>query len=139
MIARIFASSLVRFGLVAVAGLGIDLATAWTLATYAGLALTVAAFCGFCTGAAFNYLLHERWTFGTRTVSAKRGSLYLMALLATLATRVGAVALLEASALPGPANRLPVLILATGFSFVVNYLLSRFLVFRPAPAQIARP
>ena len=127
MMRRLLGSSLVRFGFVAVAGLCVDLATAWTLRTAFGLGLPLAAFLGFCAGAAFNYLLHERWTFGTRAASARRGSLYLLALLATVATRVGAVALLERSALPDIA----VLILATGVSFVVNYLLSRHLVFRP--------
>ena len=127
MMRRLLGSSLVRFGFVAVAGLCVDLATAWTLRTAFDLGLPLAAFLGFCAGAAFNYLLHERWTFGTRAASARRGSLYLLALLATVATRVGAVALLERSALPDIA----VLILATGVSFVVNYLLSRHLVFRP--------
>ena len=127
MIRHLLGSSLVRFGLVAVAGLCVDLGTAWTLRTAFRLSLPLAAFLGFCAGAAFNYLLHERWTFGTRAASARRGSLYLLALLATVVTRVGAVALLERSALPDIA----VLILATGVSFVVNYLLSRHLVFRP--------
>lgn len=127
MIRHLFASSLVRFGVVAVAGLAVDLGTAWLLRPL--MALPLAAFFGFCVGAAFNYLLHERWTFGTRAASARRGSLYLLALLATLGTRVASVALLERTGLPD----LAVLILATGVSFVVNYLLSRFLVFRPAP------
>ncbi|VWX53018.1 GtrA family protein [Novosphingobium sp. 9U] len=131
MIARtlqgLLASSLVRFGLVAVAGLCVDLGTAWLLRSL--MPLPLAAFFGFCVGAAFNYLLHERWTFGTRQASARRGSLYVLALLATLGTRVGSVALLERTALPD----LAVLALATGVSFVVNYVLSRFLVFRPAP------
>lgn len=131
MLARLFASSLVRFGLVAVAGLGVDLGTAWLLRPF--MPLPLAAFFGFCVGAAFNYLLHERWTFGTRAASAKRGSLYLLALLATLGTRVGSVAILDRTALPD----LAVLILATGVSFVVNYLLSRFLVFRPAPETLS--
>jgi putative flippase GtrA len=139
MIARLLESSLVRFGLVAVAGLVVDLGTGWCLATYAGLPLTLAAFFGFCVGAAFNYLLHERWTFGSGTVSARRGSLYALALLATLATRVGTVAILEATVLTGPASRLPVLVLSTGVSFVVNYALSRFLVFRPASREDTLP
>jgi putative flippase GtrA len=130
MIARLLDSSLVRFGLVAVAGLAVDLGTGWTLANFAGVPLKIAALAGFCVGAAFNYLLHERWTFRTGTASARRGSLYLAALLATLATRIGAVAVLERLVAPGPAGSAAVLVLATGVSFVVNYLLSRFLVFR---------
>lgn len=139
MIPRLLRLPLVRFGLVAVAGLVVDLAAGWSLATYAGLPLALAAFVGFCTGAAFNYLLHERWTFGSGAVSARRGSLYALALLATVAARVGTVTLLEATALPAAADRLPVLLLATGVSFLVNYGLSRYLVFRPASRQESLP
>lgn len=137
MIGRVFRSSLVRFGIVAVAGLGIDLAIAWSLAAFAGLALPVAATIGFGGGAAFNYVLHERWTFGPGQVSAKRSSLYALTVMATLAVRVGTVALLEATLLPHAQHRLAVLLLATGVSFVVNYLLSRTLVFRTATRQEA--
>ncbi len=66
MIQRLFASSLVRFGLVAVAGLCVDLGTAWALRSLTTIPLTLAAFLGFVAGAIFNYLLHERWTFGTK-------------------------------------------------------------------------
>lgn len=128
----LFASSLVRFGLVAVVGLAIDLTTAWSLATFAGAPLPLAATIGFAVASAVNYVLHEYWTFGQGSVSGRRGSLYALTLLATLAARVGCVAALERTALPDPRDRLAVLILATGVSFVVNYLLSRHLVFRPA-------
>ena len=128
IIGRVFSSSLVRFAVVAVAGLGIDLGTAWTLRTGLDFSLPLAAFFGFCAGAAFNYWLHERWTFGTRAASAKRGSLYLIALLVTVASRVGTVALVEPTGLPD----MVVLIVATGVSFIVNFVLSRYVVFRPA-------
>ena len=132
MIARLLQSSLVRFGAVAVAGLTLDLATAWCLATFAGVPLPFAAAGGICAGAVLNYWLHERWTFGRGEVSAKRGSLYTLVLLTTLVSRVGSVALLQATLLPGPRHRLPVLVIATGISFVINYLMSRYVVFRPA-------
>lgn len=139
MIAHLLASPLVRFGIVAVGGLGVDLATGWSLSRFGGLPLTLAAFFGFCGGAAFNYLLHERWTFGSGAVSARRGSLYALTLLATLACRLGAVAVLQRTVLPAPGDRLPILVLATGLSFAVNYLLSRFLVFSPASRRSAQP
>lgn len=120
-------SPLVRFGLVAVAGLAIDLAVGWCLASLAGVPLPLAAMFGFAAGAGFNYLLHERWTFGRGAVSARRGALYALSLLATLGTRVGTVAAIEAAVPALPA--LAVLVLSTGVSFAVNFLVSRHLVF----------
>ena len=54
-------------------------------------------------------------------------------LAATLAARVAAVALL--AALWGDNRALPVLVAGAGVSFCVNYLISKFFVFRP-PAEL---
>lgn len=130
----------VKFFVVSVLGLGLDLGAAWALATLAGVPLPLAAFCGFGAGAVLNYGLHEAWTFASkdRKPSVKRGGLYLLALGVTVAVRVAAVAVLEATLLPGPDQALFVLVAATGLSFVTNYLLSKYVVFRPgrvAPEQ----
>lgn len=137
MIKRLLRSTLIRFGVVSVAGLAVDLTAAWSLAAFAALPLPLAGFIGFCLGALVNYLLHERWTFGTRDASARNATLYGLALGVTLATRVGMIAAFEAI-LPSP-SRLLVLVLATGVSFIVNYLLSRFLVFQPPAQKETRP
>jgi putative flippase GtrA len=128
-------AELVRFTGVAVAGLCVDLGLAWTLAEGAGLALTVSAAAGFAAGAAFNYLLHEVWTFraGARRLSAARAMRYAGALGLTLAARLAAVAALE-GVMSGPGAGISILGLAAGVSFGVNYLASRFLVFRAVPA-----
>lgn len=127
---------ILRFGLVAVAGLVLDIALSWSLAVLAGLPLTLAAAVGFCAAAAMNYLLHEFWTFrhGAPRPSLGRAMRYLGALGATLAVRLVAVALL-ARILGTEGRELAILLAATGLSFLANYLVSKFLVFRPAAAR----
>lgn len=129
-------SAFLRFFLVSLAGLGVDLAIAWMAAAWLGLPLPLAAATGFGVAAAFNYLLHEFWTFrdGARKVSARRGGLYILVLAATLATRVALVALLDWTVFAGTGARMAPLAIAAVLSFLVNYALSRMLVFRAAPA-----
>lgn len=126
-----------KFLVVSVLGLGLDLSVAWALATFAGVPLPAAAFCGFAAGAVLNYGLHEVWTFASkdRKPSAKRGGLYLLTLGAVVGVRVATVAALEATLFPAKDQALIVLVLATGVSFVVNYLLSKYVVFRPGRAS----
>ncbi|MBT9371471.1 GtrA family protein [Rhizobium sp. CSW-27] len=135
MISRLLQSSLLRFGMVAVIGLGVDLGTAWTLSAKAGLPLTLSAFAGFACGAVMNYLMHEFWTFrdASSAVSVRRGVLYLVAVGVTLVARLAAVMALQP--LFGAVGQgLVVLVGATAFSFVVNYIVSRHLVFARAGA-----
>jgi putative flippase GtrA len=129
---------LIRFGVVSVLGLCVDLAVAWMLARW--LPLPAAAFGGFLAGAALNYGLHEAWTFASkdRRPSVRRGGLYLLTLGITLGVRVASVAALEALVFPAPDQALMALVAATGLSFVVNYLLSKYVVFR-APSQTPPP
>ncbi len=123
-----------RFGLVAAAGLVVDLAVASALATGAGLALPLAAACGFCAGAVFNYVVNLRWTFAAARPSGRLGA-YGLTLAATLLTRIGVVALLEPLVGQGALGALGVLIAATGVSFIVNYGLSKRFVFIPSQGE----
>lgn len=126
-------AALIRFGLVAVAGLAVDLAVAWSIAAVAGFPLPIAALCGFLVAASGNYVLHERWTFRSGAgLSARRGVLYLALMGATLGVRIGAVTVLH-SWVFAKAQVLPPLVLATGFSFLFNFAVSKFLVFRQPP------
>ena len=126
----------IRFGVVSLLGLGLDLAVAWTLARGLGVPLPAAALGGFLAGAALNYGLHEVWTFASkdRRPSVRRGGLYLLTLGITLGVRVATVAALEAFVFPSPEQALATLVAATGLSFVVNYLLSKYVVFRSPSA-----
>lgn len=126
---------LLRFGIVTVLGLMIDLSVAWSLARLAGLSLPLAALFGFLVAAGFNYVLHELWTFAARgeKVSARRGMVYLAGLSLPLATRLAVVSVLSSYVFPGSAAQLPVLVVAVGCSFVVNYVFSKYVVFRSRP------
>ncbi len=123
-----------RFLAVVVMGLGVDLGLAWTLAVVFFVPLTIAAVCGFLIGALFNYVLHESWTFKMNAieVASKRFIRYLVSLGITLGFRVGAVAVLGIviGDLFGHGRReAVVLFLATGVSFVVNFIGSKYFVF----------
>lgn len=119
-----------RFFIVALIGLMFDLAISWLLANHLGWPLWLAAASGFVSVAALNYVLHELWTFrnGEQQLSASRALGYSITLLITLAVRVAVVAWLAVSW--GSAPSLLVLVMGAFASFVVNFLLSKTLVFR---------
>lgn len=120
-----------RFLAVALIGLAVDIAVAWSASYYLGLPLWLAAAVGFVIAAALNYALHQLWTFrlGMQRPTAGRVLRYAIALCATLVTRIATVAAL--AGIFGDTYALPVLIAGAGVSFTVNYLLSKHFVFRP--------
>lgn len=122
---------LARFTLVIVGGLAIDLSVAFLLAELAQLPLTVSATIGFLAGALFNYILHELWTFkaASATVSPVRAALYLVSSFITLCVRLATISIFEPF-VTGALSRLAILVAATGVSFIANFLLSRFVIFR---------
>ncbi len=122
-----------RFFAVAVVGLALDLAVAWSAAQLLGLPLWLAAAIGFAIAAIANYGLHELWTFrsAARRLSAARALRYSFALGITLAIRVSTVAAL--AAIFGDARALAVLVAGAGVSFCVHYLISKHFVFFMAP------
>ena len=119
-----------RFFAVAVAGLVLDVAVAWSAARLLGLPLWLAAATGFAVAAAMNYVLHELYPFrhGARRLSAVRVLRYAMALAATMIARVATVAAL--AAVVGEGQALLVLLAGASVSFGVNFLISKFFVFR---------
>lgn len=122
--------TMVRFGIVALIGLAVDLSVARTLA-WTGIALPLAAAGGFAVGAAVNYALHEGWTFRSGRaggLSARRAGAYLGTLLIVLAVRVATVAALERLAPELP--DMGILVAGVSLSFCVNWALSRHFVFR---------
>lgn len=122
-----------RFAAVAVAGLAVDISLAWGLSAVVGFNLVLAAAAGFVAGATFNYLLHEFWTFrrSERRLSSARMLRYGAALGATLATRLAVVYALS-QILHAKQGELAILLLATILSFSVNYLASKYFVFKSA-------
>lgn len=121
---------LVRFAFVLAAGLIIDLGIGFVLASVLDVPLALAAALGFAVGALFNYVLHEIWTFRTEDggLSPVRALLYLGSSLLSMGVRIALVSALSPLAANG-LSRLSVLALAAFFSFIVNYLLSRFVVY----------
>lgn len=119
-----------RFLAVAVGGLVLDLAVAWSAARLVGLPLWLAAALGFLVAAAVNYALHELWTFrrAGRRLSAGRALRYAAVLGVTLSARVASVAAL--AMLFAADHALAILIAGAGVSFCVNYALSKHFVFR---------
>lgn len=124
----------VRFFVVTVLGVVIDLAIAFALHTWGGVPLWLAAAIGFGLAAGANYIIHQTWSFRSGPLSLKRAGLYAGVALATLAVRVGIVAALEA-AVPG-AWPLAILVAGAGGSFGVNFVLSKWVVFAPAPNAV---
>jgi putative flippase GtrA len=129
-------SHFIRFGMVSVVGVVLDLGIAWTLSHLAGVSLTLSALCGFTVAAAFNYVLHELWTFGkASSLSARRSGLYLLSLAVTLAVRLSAVASIQYLFGLGRGQELFALIPGVGLSFVANYLMSKYLIFGTRDAR----
>ena len=122
----------VRFFAVTVLGVILDLAIAFALHQWAGVPLWLAAAIGFTLAAGANYVIHQTWSFRSGPLSMKRAGLYAGVALVTLAVRVGIVALLD-RALPG-AWPLAILVAGAGGSYCVNFVLSKWVVFAPAPA-----
>lgn len=127
----LLSTNIFRFLVVVVFGLCIDLTVAWSLANFAGVSLVYAAAGGFLLAALFNYVLNELWTFADENshLSFKRALLYILLMLVTLGSRLLLVFLLSPYG-AGRVSSLAILIAAASVSFVVNYCLSRFVVYR---------
>jgi putative flippase GtrA len=131
-------SELLRFFAVTVLGVVIDLAIAFALHTGLGVPLWIAAAIGFTLAASANYVIHQTWSFRSGPLSLKRAGAYALVALATLAVRVGIVAQLD-RVLAGDFP-LAILICGAGGSFIVNFVLSKWVVFAaPPPPMGERP
>lgn len=120
---------ILRFGIVALIGLGVDIGVAWVLVKSLNTPLLVAAIVGFLSGAILNYGLHELWTFQDRSrrLSAKRLFTYLLSLWFVLAVRLGSISILS---LLFPDHAFLILLVAVALSFCANYIVSKSLIFR---------
>lgn len=134
------APELVRYAIVAVAGLAVDLSVALVLAHLLGWPLTGAAVVGFLVALFLNYVLMEFWAFraDTSRFSFSRLVRTLGAALAALAVRAVIVWLLDDRFGSGIVLDTAVLVVAAGASFVANFLLVR-LVFTRAEAPDRGP
>lgn len=125
-------TELVRFLAVTVLGVVIDLAIAFALNRWLGVPLWLAAAIGFTLAASFNYVIHQTWSFRSGALSLKRAGLYAAVALVTLGVRVGIVA--QLAWMVPDAWPLAILVCGAGGSFLVNFILSKFIVFAAPPA-----
>lgn len=131
----------VRYLVVTVIGVAVDLAIGWALTALAHIPVSVAALAGFLTAATLNYVLHERWTFAVASAprAARRGMLYFATLAATLLVRMAVASLIQHQFALAPADAIYALVPAVGISWCVGFVLSKFVVFQvaadPTPAK----
>ena len=120
---------LIRFFLISVGGVVVDIAIAYAITTMLGIPLWIAAAVGFSVAACGNYILNEVWTFRRETsrLSCKRALYYLITSCVTLSSRLVVVAGL--SAWISLDHALLILIGGAAVSFFVNYTISKFLIF----------
>ncbi len=129
------APELVRFFIVALGGLMIDIATATALIMTTGMADIPAAACGLLAGMIFNYFMHLGWTFQDQDRSASVGHFlrFAMGVAVTLVIRAGVLHAIEVAgwqAFLPPYVRLGI---GAATSFVLSYLINRFLIFTSEP------
>lgn len=131
MIASFFKTDFTRFLVVSITGLGADLFVALSSSYFLEIALPLATILGFAAGGIVNYFLHEYWTFRSSSsrLSLKRSMLYAVSMLITLVSRVSMVAILQTFIFSVPMKDFIILICAVAFSFMVNYAVSKFLIF----------
>ena len=124
-----------RYGVTIVLGLAVDLGVASAMVAM-GAQVELAAVIGVLCGAVFNYFILEHWAFqGEKAGSALARPLrFAGALLVTMAVRGATVWGLDAAL---PVGTPPIVILGGGVavSFILNFILSRYWVFRRAEAR----
>lgn len=110
-------------------GMAVDLGLANLLIYFFAVKLVIAGICGLIAGTITNYFIHLHITFKNRnlTPSWKGFGKYAQTCLVGAGVRIAALTLFSHFAEIPP---IIALIIATGLSFTVNYILSRFYVFR---------
>lgn len=125
---------ILRFAIVTLCGLTLDLGIVFALVELAHVPAAAAMASGLLLAAAFNYAANEIWVFsaGRRSFSARRAAIYGGIVGAVLLTRVVTVSV-ALHLLTNPDLTWLAILSAIGLSFCVNYLLSRLLFTTPAP------
>ncbi|MCT8266492.1 GtrA family protein [Afifella sp. JA880] len=140
-LARLVSASFLRFFAASLAGLVFDVALAATLNRLVGLALITSASVSLVTAAALMYLVHEFWTFRSseRRFSLARMAGTVISALVALAVRSGTLYATSRFVGLGESWALFQLILATGASFSVNYVIVRRIIGGRTERSALRP
>ncbi len=118
-----------RFFFVSFVGVVVDFCIAYAITYFFASPLWVGATIGFFVAAAGNYALHEVWTFQSeeRKISSRRAMHYIIMCSIVLISRLMAIEWLSSWM---PYDRLLfIFVIATGISFFVNFLISKFVIF----------
>ena len=121
----------VRFFLVSLVGLGVDIGIAWALIAFAGASDPVAALVGFSIATVTNYFGHEFWTFvkGEPRVSLLRFMAFAGVVVFTLVVRLVVLDFLGPW-LTGSGLNAPIRLgLAATASLMDSFMMSRYLDF----------
>jgi putative flippase GtrA len=120
---------IIRFSIVVLIGFVVDLSIAWGVLRLLKIPIWLAALIGFLVAAIVNYKLHEIWTFrsAARRLSRTRPLRYIIGLIITLTSRCGSVLALSIN--NEKAHPMTVLVISSGISFCIQYLVSRYFVF----------
>lgn len=132
LVSRLSDAQFVRFFVASAAGLVVDIAAAYALHSVLRLPLPEAASLSLLIAAACMYFVHEFWTFrsAARAISPVRMAATVISAVVGLFVRL--IMLYVSSSLLDFGNRLALLQLgvATGMSFLVNFVLVRRIVGR---------
>jgi len=122
----------VRYSVTVVPSLALDLSVVWLLTHTVGLPMLPAVGLGFVAGGSFNYVVHELWTFhsSARAMSLNRWASYLAAVSSVLGLRILFLYVMDAAAGGQAGSDMQRLLVASGLSFVANYFVSKYLIFR---------
>lgn len=135
VVERLLGTEMVRFGLVSVAALVVDVSVLVALREGAGLPPLAAAAVGFLTGALFHYALSVRFVFRYRRLSSRAAELGTFAALSAVGLAlVELVMWLATSVYPG--HYLVAKGVATVVVFFFNFFAKKLVLFTPfSPAQ----
>lgn len=132
-IAKLFEMQAVRFFLMSLVGVVADLAVATAVLIALKSSAYVASICGFSVGVVVAYAGHQKCTFGTREskLALSRFAGFACTSLLVIGVRL-CVIYLGKSAFNGSVVWLDqaLLVGAVGVSFCVNFVVSKFVVFR---------
>jgi len=121
---------ILKYGSLTFGGLAIDIATSILLVYFVHFPIIVAGAFGLLMGAAANYFIHLKITFKDRLLATswKGYFKYLQTCMIGAAFRLFTLGIL--SLFTNFSSFLSIII-AIGLSFIVNYLLSKYYVFKP--------
>ncbi|HVY87581.1 MAG TPA: GtrA family protein [Hyphomonadaceae bacterium] len=127
--------SLFRYLVAVIIGFVIDMSSAWSVRTFLGIDLVVAAAIGFIVAMTVSYFIHEFWTF-QRPASGLSLRRFMKFVAACAALFVARLVFVWATGFLGPlpGGDLARLILSFGGSMIVGFFLNRSAVFDDIPA-----